>query len=260
MVLGPPRHPTHKRHKKSRGGVAQPTPQRYDVSHNPISRRDSREEAPMDPQHQDKRVLIIEDHPFVAQATQILLSNIDKTLTFTICDCAQSAKEELRRFPDWFRIFVDLNIPGAYGLSLARQIQEFGAANRCAIVTASGNSMWATEAKQMGMIGYIMKTAPIDRFTAGLKSVLDGQAAFPQLVSNTYIAGRLTRRQQDVLWLLHRGRSTKQIASQLKLSKGTVDNHVVNILRALDASNRTHAICKAMELGFLPPQDRCLFH
>ena len=213
----------------------------------------------MNPQRQNKRVLIIEDHPFVAQATQILLSNIDKTLTFTICDCAQSAEEEFRRFPDWFRIFVDLNIPGAYGLSLARQLQEFGAADRCAIVTASDNSMWATEAKQMGMIGYIMKTATIDRFTAGLKSVLDGHAAFPRLVSNPYTAGRLTRRQQDVLWLLHRGRSTKQIASQLKLSKGTVDNHVVNILRALDASNRAHAICKAMELGYIPSQDYSSF-
>jgi len=195
----------------------------------------------------------------VALATQTLLSKIDETLTFTICGCAGSAAEEFHRLPDWFRVFVDINVPGAHGLSLARQLQEFDAANRCAIVTASDNPSWIAEAKQMGMIGYIVKTSPVDRFTSALKSVLDGRAVFPQFTSNSHPAGRLTRRQKDVLSLLHRGRSTKEIASQLKLAEGTVDNHVANILRVLGVSNRTHAICKAMELGYILPQDSPFF-
>lgn len=68
---------------------------------------------------------------------------------------------------------------------------------------------------------------------------------------------RLTRRQVDVLELLQRGYSSKRIAAQLGLTKGTVDNHVSGLLRALGASNRAHALTLASDLGLRArPVDR----
>lgn len=202
----------------------------------------------------NKSVLIVEDHPVVAKATQILLSRIDKTLAVTICDSATSALEEYRSDPSWSRIFLDLDVPGAYGLSLARQFCEFGVANRCAVITASNNPSWIAEAEGLGMIGYILKATPVEEFSAALKAILDGRRMFPRLLTTHRFLRRLTRRQHDVLSLLHRGYSSKQIAAQLRLSEGTVNNHVTGLLQALEVSNRTHAIAKALELGYIQTQ------
>jgi DNA-binding NarL/FixJ family response regulator len=200
---------------------------------------------------QQKRVLIVEDHPLVADATRALLSKMDITLSVSICNCAQSALSELRRSGPWHRIFLDLDVPGAHGLSLVRQFAGLGMAPRCAVITSFNNAEWRRETKAMGVLGYIVKATPVEEFAAALQTILEGRSAYPQAELDEPHAVRLTRRQHDVLDLLQRGYSSKEIASQLGLNTGTVDNHVGGLLRALGVSNRTHAIAKAMELGYL---------
>ncbi len=196
-------------------------------------------------------ILIVEDHPVVASATQLLLSNMDASLVITTSDNAGMAVKEFQRQQNWFRILLDLDVPGAYGLSLARQFCRLGAAARCAVITGSDNPQWMAEARALGMMGYISKAMPIEGFAEALQSIIDGRPVFSQSAQRAEQgATRLTRRQQDVISLLYRGYSSKQIAAQLKLSEGTVDNHVSGLLRALNVSNRTHAIAKAMELGY----------
>lgn len=101
------------------------------------------------------------------------------------------------------------------------------------------------------MIGYILKATPIDELASALKAILDGRRRFSPASLTQRFLRRLTRRQHDVLTLLHRGYSSKQIAAQLRLSEGTVNNHVTGLLHALDVSNRAHAIAKALELGYI---------
>ncbi|MDO8413313.1 MAG: response regulator transcription factor [Gallionellaceae bacterium] len=206
---------------------------------------------------QERRVLIVENHSLVALAIASLLSKIDGGISATICGCAQTAREEFSRSDAWFRIFVDLDIPKAYGLSLARYFAQQGAYGHCVILTGSNNPQWIAAAKSMGLLGYIVKTTPIPDFLDALQSVVDGHPVFPHAPCNQepQTSIRLTRRQHDVLFLLQRGYSSKKIATQLKLSVGTVDNHVTGLMRTLNVFNRTHAVTKAMELGYITLQD-----
>lgn len=209
----------------------------------------------LDKHFPSNHVLIVEDHPMVADALQSLLQKLNPQLQCIRCACARTALVQLQSGRSWHRIYVDLDLPGAHGLSLVRQIAQFGFAGKAVILTGFENAPWQAEAKAMGLLGYVSKGLPLDDYIYAISSTLAGLPSFGSCNLPTVQATRLTRRQQDVLCLLHRGYSSKQIASQLGLNTGTVDNHVTGLLRALNASSRTHAIAKAIGLGYLRMQD-----
>jgi len=197
-----------------------------------------------------RAVLIVEDHPLVAHATSELLARKDATLQIVVCYSAAEALDAARA-PDWFRLFLDLDVPGAHGLSLIRQIAALGHAQRSCVITALDRPSLASEARAMGLLGYIVKAIPIARFSAALDSVLRGEPTFPDAAAPSRAPIRLTRRQQELLALLQTGLSSKQIARRLGISEGTVNNHIAGLLRALRVANRTHAVARATELGLL---------
>lgn len=203
----------------------------------------------------ENRILIIEGHPMVAQAIATRLLEHDPSLNFTVCDCVASAVEELHKADSWFRIFIDLNVPDGRGLFLVRLCQKMGAIQRCVVISETDNVCWIAEIKGMGALGFIKKSSGLQDFTRALALVLDGTRVFQESFSDSrsipVLSSSLTRRQQDVLCLLQRGYTSKRIASQLGLRPGTVDNHVMGLVRALCATGRTHAVAKAIEFGYL---------
>ena len=199
----------------------------------------------------ENSILVIEDHPLVAESTRGLLSNMDSSLKATICTTAQTALSEFQKRNDWFRIFLDIDIPGAHGLSLARQLAQFGVANKCVVITASNNPRWRAEVISMGMLGYIVKATRMEDFVFALEEVLKGRSAFPKMALDEQTAVRLTRRQQDILCLLHRGYTSKKIATQFGTADRTVDNQVSALLKALGVKNRGQAIARGIELGYI---------
>ena len=120
-------------------------------------------------------VLIVEDHPLVAEATGKLLARYGDDVTPVICSNAAQAVEKLdSRGGDWFRIFLDLDVPGAYGLSLAKEVRQRGLANRCCVVSAFERADYIGEIKAWGFLGYIVKAVAVAEFTAALIKVLAG--------------------------------------------------------------------------------------
>ncbi|NRR31907.1 response regulator transcription factor [Oxalobacteraceae bacterium] len=203
-----------------------------------------------------RKVLIIESLPVVASAIETLLNGITHT-EVTIDSNAQHAMTAVANCADFDLIFVDLDLAGTYGLSLVRHFARAGYARRCIAMSALHNSQWCAEARAMGLLGYIPKTTPLAEFQQGIASVMRGHDCFlggPASATEAS-ATHLTRRQLDIIGLLHRGYTSKKIATQLKLNAGTVDNHVTGLMRALNASSRTHAVARAMELGYLHFRD-----
>ena len=198
-----------------------------------------------------KRILMVEDHPLVADATRSLLLQLDLNLEIHIRGTMEDAVQTFREADDWYRILLDIGVPNAHGLSLVRTFHRFGVAERCAVVTASDNAQWRAEVQAMGMLGYIVKAAQLDDFSLSIRNVLHGRRVFSMADGQAPAACCLTRRQQDILCLLHRGLSSKEIAAQLGLTIGTVNNHVTGLLRVLKVNNRTHALSRAMDLGYL---------
>lgn len=201
----------------------------------------------------ERRILIVEDYPIMAHTIASRLLEFDHSFDITIRDCATTAIAELEKTDAWFRVFIDLDIKSFPGLFLIRRCEQLNVLQRCTVFTATNNPQWIAEIKRIGVLGFIKKDAPLKDFESALVSVLNGQPVFQDLFSSSESIPitPLTRRQQDVLCLLHRGYTSKKIAGQLGLSVGTVDNHIMNLVRSLGATGRTHAVAKAIELGYL---------
>ncbi len=202
---------------------------------------------------ESRTVLVVEDHPLVAEATGKLLSGCGARITPVISSTAAEALERLSDTGvDWFRIFLDLDVPGAYGLSLAREVEARGMAARCCIVTAFDNPEYVSDIWSHGFLGYVSKASPVADFTSAILAVLAGERSFPFASTGKRVPGiRLTRRQTQLLEHIRAGRSSKEIAYELHIAEGTVNNHVAAILQTLEATSRAQAVSRAIELGFL---------
>jgi DNA-binding NarL/FixJ family response regulator len=199
------------------------------------------------------RVLIVEDHPLVSDATRDLLLGDGGVREVEIAATAVEALALVSRVElSWDLILLDLDVPGAIGLSLARELAQRGLAGRTCIVTALSRLGYVEEAKRLGFLGFIAKASPLKTFSDELRRVLQGIQTFPDGERLTQRATpRLTRQQQRVLDLLSQGLSSKQMARVLDISEGTVNNHVNAMLRALGASSRLQAFSKAVQLGLI---------
>ena len=199
-----------------------------------------------------KPVLIVEDHPLVAEATGKLLARYGSDISSEFCANAGEAIAKIdARGSGWFRIFLDLDVPGAYGLSLAKEVHQRGLAARCCVVSAFERPDYIGEIRSWGFLGYIVKAVAVAEFTDALIRVLAGEPSFPATPLRRAVTTRLTRRQTQLLELIQAGLSSKEIAGELDLAEGTVNNQVTSIIQLFEVSSRTHAVARAIELGLL---------
>ncbi|MCW5656758.1 MAG: response regulator transcription factor [Burkholderiaceae bacterium] len=199
-------------------------------------------------------VLIVEDHPLVAEATSRLLTHGgDEDLQIVTCATAAGTLENLNGPGQaWYRIFLDLAVPGAFGLSLAKQVRSAGMASLCCVISAFDRDDYVRQLQTWGFLGYIPKSMPVDAFAARLNDAMRGLGSFPAITPASRTTSiRLTNRQTEILELIQLGRSSKQIAALINLAEGTVNNQVAALMHALQADSRSHAVAKAIELGLI---------
>jgi len=202
-------------------------------------------------------VLIVEDHAVVAKAARELIVHKHPALAVRICGSADAALRELGDpAREWHRILLDLDVPGAYGLSLALEIHRRGLAPITCVITGWERQDFIAELKGRGFLGYIPKSTAATAFSSALSDVFAGDPVFPdpregRRRGTDTPAVRITPRQIEVLELVSRGHSSKQIAAKLGLSEGSIDNSVNAAMNVLGAASRSHAVAKAIELGFL---------
>jgi DNA-binding NarL/FixJ family response regulator len=200
-----------------------------------------------------REVLVIEDHPLVAEATaQLLVRRFDDIEVIT----ANTAASALRLVDEargrWFRIFLDLSVPGAFGLSLAKQIAGRDLAAICCVISAHDRDDYVQQLRAWGFLGYIAKSTPVETLTARISDAILGIGAFPStLPAPRKSAIRLTARQTEILEGIQLGHSSKQIAARMHLAEGTVNNQVGALMQLLHADSRSHAVAKAIALGLL---------
>ena len=116
------------------------------------------------------RVLIVEDHPLMAAATGDLLRSQFPGMSLVVADSATTAIEQAAS-DDWLRIFVDLCVPGACGLSLLRAFKKLGVVRRCCVVTASRDDRFVAEARRIGLLGYIPKSSTVAEFSRSVRDI-----------------------------------------------------------------------------------------
>ncbi|MGW5360038.1 response regulator [Actinopolymorpha pittospori] len=210
------------------------------------------------------RVMVVDDHPMWRSAVAGDLQQAG----FEVVAEAGAGDEALRR-AEASRpqvVVLDLQIPVLGGVEVTRRLVETDPGVRVLILSASAEQVDVLAAVKAGAAGYLVKSASREDLFDAVRRTADGDAVFTPglagLVLGEFrrlsggssrveepVAPQLTERETEVLRLVAKGLSYKDIAERLVLSHRTVQNHVQNTLRKLQLHNRVELVRYALESG-----------
>src|SRR5688572_17727751 len=150
---------------------------------------------------------------------------------------------------------MDLRMPGLNGVEAISAICAIEPAARVIVLTIHKGDEAVYQALRAGARGYLLKDIPTDEILAAIRSVHEGRRCIPPAIA-ARMAERirhsdLTPREIDVLKLIAKGFSNKQIGERLGIAEATVKNHVVSLLGKLGVQDRTHAVTLALERNII---------
>ncbi|HEX2317013.1 MAG TPA: response regulator transcription factor [Thermomonospora sp.] len=149
---------------------------------------------------------------------------------------------------------LDIDMPGADGLTVAERLAESGARCAVCILTSLGRPGYLRRAMAAGVRGFIPKDAPAEDLAAAVRKVHSGGRYLDaELAATAMAAGDnpLTDREREILRLVARGLEAPRIAAALNLSEGTVRNYLSSAMTKLGAPNRLVAVRTADDMGWI---------
>lgn len=211
------------------------------------------------------KLLVIEDHAMVREGLVQTLHQLDAEVeVMEAADC-EGGCAVLGTADDFDLVLLDLALPGIDGLTCLGLLRQRYPALPVVIVSAYDDAHTVNRALKAGASGFVPKAYSGERFLDALRMVLDGTIFVPeQTLPNlngtglaTPLSGKavsasdigLTGRQTDVLALMVKGRSNREIADLLGLSEGTVKIHITAIFKALGVGSRTQALVTVARQG-----------
>ena len=209
------------------------------------------------------RVVLIDDEPLVrAGLAAIIDSDHELEVVGEAGDGAEAVELVSRVLPDV--VVMDVHMPRLDGLEATRILMSRAEPPRVLILTTFGSDDYVFEALRAGADGFVLKRAQPDELIRAVHTVAGGEALlYPQQVRAMAVrAGRsdnladtaqLSAREQEVLRLMSRGLNNAEIAAELFLGSETVKTYVSALLAKLGARDRTQAVIRAFESGFIVP-------
>ncbi len=161
-------------------------------------------------------------------------------------------------------ILMDIQMPRMDGIAATAAIADLNLATRVLMLTTFGRDQFVYEALRAGASGYLLKTAPPARLVQAVRSIAAGEALLAPSLTRRLIedwVGRprpdthhprlseLTPREREVLTLVGRGLSNREIAAELHLSESTVKTHLARVLTKTGSRDRVQAVVLAYESG-----------
>jgi DNA-binding NarL/FixJ family response regulator len=216
------------------------------------------------------KVLLVDDHTLVRRGLTHLLISCIPDAEVTEAGGAEEAVEILRSSPHDVAL-VDIRMPGRDGLELLREIRSSYPKLPVIMLSSYDNGEYVKAALAGGAAGYLLKdTTPEDlvqaivvaRSGAGnvlspraVRNMFDGPPAQDHKTHDeaAHLNAGLTRRESDVLQLLSKGSSNREISRHLFLSEKTVKAHLAAVFRKLGVTNRTQAAMAAVAMGIGAP-------
>jgi two-component system, NarL family, response regulator DesR len=195
------------------------------------------------------RIVIAEDQRLLLGALGSLLNLEDDMEVVGQARNGEEAIKLVSQFqPDI--CIMDIEMPGKSGLEAAEELK----ASNCKVIilTTFARSGYFQRALKAGVRGYLLKDSPSDELASSIRNVMDGKRIYaPELMDDMYSAENpLTEREMNVLELVADGKNTKEIASQLSITIGTVRNYISTIMDKLEVTNRIEAITHSKEKGW----------
>jgi DNA-binding NarL/FixJ family response regulator len=231
----------------------------YNPSYPRASQKIGREVIPM----KKIRLEVVDDHALFRRGLVSLLSDMQE---FKVAAEAGNGAEALEALdgaqPDI--VLMDVNMPVMNGVEALTAIRKKAPGQKVVMLTISQNDADLLGAILAGANGYILKNAEPDVLRSTLLQIMDGLSVLsPEITGKVLETLRrtsqnqgqmlLSSREVEVLGLMAKGQTTRQIAEALVISENTVKTHIHHILEKLEVNNRAKAVSKAVEMRYILP-------
>jgi len=200
------------------------------------------------------RVLLVDDHPMIGAALEMLLRDSDYELLGRARTAAEATRQIASLKPDL--LLLDVHLPDGSGLDVLSRLNKGRSRPKVVLLTAGMDEAQLLSAAELGPEGMILKTSDpgllmgcMDAVTAG------GRWVDPEIAERTRhaedraaSAPPLTRRERELIELVRQGLRNRDIAAELGVTEGTVKVYLHSIFDKLHVENRTELALKAAEL------------
>jgi DNA-binding NarL/FixJ family response regulator len=214
------------------------------------------------------RVLLVDDQALFREGLEILLSVHEDLQVIGQASNGKEALEVATKVqPDV--VLMDVRMPIMDGVRTTRHLKEVLPQCKVIVLTTFDDDEYIFDALRMGAMGYLLKDVASAQLVEAIRAASRGESILEPSVAAKVIAeftrvsrlvpsvkmeqlvDPLSERELEILGLIARGASNREIADQLFIAEGTVKNHVTSILGKLGVRDRTQAALKARELGLL---------
>jgi DNA-binding NarL/FixJ family response regulator len=175
----------------------------------------------------------------------------------TVSGAASTGEEALqlidREQPDV--LLLDLRMPGMTGIELLNAIRTKPLAPKALVLTSYESDEEIYRAIEAGAQGYLLKSTPQAEIVTAIQAVHSGRHHIPPRIAaqlaERMVRSALTQRELEILEMVVRGLTNKQIGNALGISENTARNHINSVIRKLDVSGRTEAATAAIQQGLV---------
>ena len=204
------------------------------------------------------RILIVDDHPVVRAG---LTSMLETQAQLEVIGSASSGEEAMVMVechkPDV--VLLDLRMPGMNGIDTLLAMKSANVNARAIILTSFETDEDIYRAVQAGAQGYLLKDTSLREMVEAIRTVHSGKRYIPRPIASRLaermMRTNLTARELEILKMLSKGPTNKQIGHALGISDHTVRNHVNSIIEKLDVCDRTEAATTAIQRGLITVDD-----
>ena len=212
------------------------------------------------------RVCIVEDQTIVRQGLCGLLQLVDD-IEVVVAEATDGEEAVGMVSALSFEVMLlDVRLPKLNGLEVLKKLKAEGRLPVTIILTTFDDDDVFLEGIRAGARGFLLKDVSLDELTSAIRKVAAGGTVFKTVLTGRIVQGLeglehgfqslqppdpLTEREVEVLALVSGGYSNREIAEALFLAEGTVKNHISSILSKLGVRDRTRAVLKGVELGYL---------
>ena len=214
------------------------------------------------------RVMLVDDQEMVRVGFRMILeAESDFSIVGEAGDGAAAIEIAKRAKPDV--ILMDVRMPRVDGIEACAAIRDQHPSTMVMMLTTFDLDDYVHAALRAGASGFMLKDAPAEQLVEAIRVIARGDALLAPSVTRTLIdeiarlpdtsadsfpgVGELTERELDVIKLMARGESNREIADDLFVGEATVKTHVGRILAKLGARDRVQAVVVAYELGLVVP-------
>lgn len=212
------------------------------------------------------RIALADDHPLYLEGLEMLLNSSGLAKVIATATDGLEAMNMIER-EQFDVLLLDLHLPNKDGMQIAEELSAKNVPFKIIMLTMQRGGRYIDRLKKWGVKGYVLKSVSLEKLADVIQRVHNGEEYFPEeamaydheedlrlkssVITTSTPEKQLTAREQEILILVCKEFSSKQIGEKLFISTGTVDTHRKNLLLKLGVSNTVGLVKYALKHGLL---------